>query len=128
MTPNNAAYVGSWIKTLRQDNNETFRADHDASAATDYLLALERGRSIADESTPDSPGAGPASLEEQTQKLERDREDELEADSRLESDRVDSPADDFALRESSNDINRWQPGSGTLQIEENRLVRSNTAR
>ena len=33
-----AAYVGSWIKTLRQDKNEIFRAAHDASAATDYLL------------------------------------------------------------------------------------------
>jgi len=107
-----AAYVGSWIKTLRQDKNEIFRAAHDASAATDYLLTLERDRSIADESlaagpTPDSPGSGPASLEEQSQELERDREDELETDSRLEADRADTPAGDVPVRESSNDISRW---------------------
>jgi len=118
-----AAYVGSWIKTLRQDKNEIFRAAHDASAATDYLLTLERDRSIADESlaagpTPDSPSSGPASLEEQSQKLERDREDELETDSRLEADRADTPAGDVPVRESSNDIARWEPGSGTLKVED----------
>lgn len=118
-----AAYVGSWIKTLRQDKNEIFRAAHDASAATDYLLALERDRSIADESLaaspkPDSPGSTPASLEEQTQRLERDREDELEADSSFEADRAASAGDDVPLRESSDGVARWQPGSGTLQIEE----------
>ena len=33
-----AAYVGSWIKALREDKNEIFRAAHDASAATDLPL------------------------------------------------------------------------------------------
>jgi len=42
-----AAYVGSWIKTLKEDKNEIFRAAHDASRAADYLLALERARSVA---------------------------------------------------------------------------------
>jgi antirestriction protein ArdC len=117
-----AAYVGSWIKTLSQDKNEIFRAAHDASAATDYLMTLERDRSIADESlgagpTPDSPGSGAASLEEQTQELERDREDELETDSRLDADRAaDSPTGD--VPDSSNDIARWEPGSGTLKVED----------
>ena len=119
-----AAYVGSWIKTLRQDKNEIFRAAHDASAATDYLLTLERDRSRAEESLAagpalDSPGSGPASLEEQTQKLERDREDELETDSALDVDRAtDSPATAVPVRESINDIARWEPGSGTLQVED----------
>jgi antirestriction protein ArdC len=44
-----AAYVGSWIKSLREDKNEIFRAAHDASRAADFLLALERDRSIAGE-------------------------------------------------------------------------------
>src|SRR4051794_26489923 len=44
-----AGYVGSWISALRQDKNEIFRAAHDASAAPDFLLALERDRSIADQ-------------------------------------------------------------------------------
>ena len=119
-----AAYVGSWIKSLRQDKNEIFRAAHDASAATDYLLALERDRSIADESlaagpTPDSAGSGQASLEEETRRLERDREDELETDSRLDAERIaDPPASDVPVRESSNDITRWEPGSGTLKVED----------
>ena len=39
-----AAYVGSWIQVLQQDKHEIFRAAHDASAMTDYLLALERER------------------------------------------------------------------------------------
>ncbi len=51
-----AAYVGSWIKTLKEDKNEIFRAAHDASRAADFLLALERVRSIAGE----LPPAGPA--------------------------------------------------------------------
>ena len=41
-----AAYVGSWVHALQQDKHEIFRAAHDASAITDYLLALERERSL----------------------------------------------------------------------------------
>ncbi len=44
-----AAYVSSWISVLKQDKNEIFRAAHDASRAADFLLALERERSIAGE-------------------------------------------------------------------------------
>jgi len=119
-----AAYVGSWIKALRQDKNEIFRAAHDASAATDYLLALERDRSIAEESlaagpTPDSPGNGPAILEEETQRLERDRDDELESRSNLNAERsADSPAEDGAVRESSSDTARWEAGSDTSKVEQ----------
>ena len=51
-----AAYVGSWIQTLQQDKHEIFRAAHDASAITDYLLALERERSV-DAERPMAPTA-----------------------------------------------------------------------
>lgn len=118
-----AAYVESWIKALRQDKNEVFRAAHDASAATDYLLALERDRSIADESLAagpavDSPGSGAALMEEQTDNLERDREDELESDERLAGERgPDSIAADGAMRESNQTAVRAEPGSGTLSVE-----------
>jgi antirestriction protein ArdC len=44
-----AAYVDSWIKALRDDKHEIFRAAHDASRATDFLLELEREREIAAE-------------------------------------------------------------------------------
>ena len=32
--------MGSWIKALKEDKNEIFRAAHDASKATDFLLRL----------------------------------------------------------------------------------------
>jgi antirestriction protein ArdC len=51
-----AAYVGSWIQVMRQDKHEIFRAAHDASAIADYLLALERERSL----DPERPAAEPA--------------------------------------------------------------------
>src|SRR6266851_5119659 len=50
-----AAYVGSWINVLKQEKNEIFRAAHDASRAADFLLALERDRSIAGEVLPAAP-------------------------------------------------------------------------
>ena len=119
-----AAYVGSWVKALREDKNEIFRAAHDASAATDFILALERDRSIADESlaagpAQDSPGSGAAILEEQTEKLERDREDELEANDHgtAEAQRDSGPADP-PVRESSNTAVRGELGSGTVNAED----------
>ena len=44
-----AAYVDSWIEVLQRDKHEIFRAAHDASAAVDYLLALEHSRSLGSE-------------------------------------------------------------------------------
>ena len=58
-----AAYVSSWINVLKQDKNEIFRAAHDASRAADFLLALERDKSMACQVLPAvpllySPGLG----------------------------------------------------------------------
>lgn len=76
-----AAYVGSWVKGLKEDKNEIFRAAHDASVATDFLLSLERERSRAEEELavvqdPTSAmGLSPAAvLEEETAEIHRDRE------------------------------------------------------
>ncbi len=77
-----AAYVGSWIKSLKEDKNEIFRAAHDASAAADFLLGLERDRSIAEESLQadsavdrdTSSSATLSELEQEAAKLDRDRE------------------------------------------------------
>lgn len=118
-----AAYVGSWIKTLREDKNEIFRAAHDASAATDYLLSLERDRSIADESiaagpTIESSGSRAAVLEEEAEKLERDREDQMEATAQLEADQVGERSSEAAARESSQFVARIEPGTGTVSLEE----------
>ncbi len=43
---NHAAYVASWIKALRDDKNEIFRAAMDAHRAVDFLLTLEREQSV----------------------------------------------------------------------------------
>ena len=118
-----AAYVGSWVKALREDKNEIFRAAHDASAATDYLLSLERDRSIADEALAagpslDSPGSRATILEEEAAKLERDREDEMEATASLGADRDRDRALVSAPRESSQYVARFEPGSGTVNVQE----------
>jgi len=41
-----AAYVGSWVEALKRDKNEIFRAARDASRATEFLLVLEREKSV----------------------------------------------------------------------------------
>jgi antirestriction protein ArdC len=55
---NHAAYVGSWIKALREDKNEIFRAAHEASAATDFVLSLDLEVSRAE--TLEMAGSGAA--------------------------------------------------------------------
>jgi antirestriction protein ArdC len=75
-----AAYVSSWIGVLKRDKNEIFHAAHDASRAVDFLLALERDRSIAGDVFPAAPLldstelGGPRSVpERKTRFHERDR-------------------------------------------------------
>jgi antirestriction protein ArdC len=115
-----AAYVGSWISALKQDKNEIFRAAHDASAATDFLLALERDRSIADQAlaatpakdTPATRTSRAAVFEEHTTKLEQNREDMAEHPG---SDVA--PAETSPVRESTQFAARYDPGSSTVNVE-----------
>ncbi len=129
-----AAYVGSWIKALRQDKNEIFRAANDASRASDFLLALERDRSIVDEALTVGPvldsatsvGAREAAYEQETTLLQRDREDLDEAF----PDEQSTPADRLLLHESSSRAKavpavresveitaRYEPGSATVKVQ-----------
>lgn len=39
-----AAYVGSWIQSLRQDKNEIFRAARDAHKAADFIIGLDKSK------------------------------------------------------------------------------------
>lgn len=62
-----AAYVQSWVKALREDKHEIFRAAKDAEKITDYVLAFEneRAREIVSEQSeerdrPDGREAGVA--------------------------------------------------------------------
>jgi antirestriction protein ArdC len=115
-----AAYVGSWISALKQDKNEIFRAAHDASAATDFLLALERDRSIADQALAaapavDAPATGTsraAVFEEEKTKLEQDREDIAE---QRGSDVA--RAETNPVRESTKFAARYEPGTSAVNVE-----------
>lgn len=128
-----AAYVGSWVAALKRDKNEIFRAAHDASSATDFLLTLERDRSIGDEELAGGPvvdsqtaGSSPAAvMEQEAEEMRRDRErlDEQEPDAALN--RVDPAILESAAnanersapaRESSQYAARYEPGSGTVNV------------
>jgi len=128
-----AAYVGSWGAALKRDKNEIFRAAHDASAATDFLLTLERERSIGDEELASGPvidssasGSSPAAvMEQEAEEVHRDRErlNEQEPDAALNS--VDPAILESAAnanersapaRESTQSAACYEPASGTLNV------------
>jgi len=128
-----AAYVGSWVAALKRDKNEIFRAAHDASAATDFLLTLERDRSIGNEELATGPamdstvsGSSPAAvMEQEAEEVRRDRErlDEEEPVSALNGiDRslfasvANANERSAPARESSQHTARYEPGSGTVNV------------
>ena len=41
-----AAYVGSWIKALKEDKNEIFRASRDAEMITEFLMSPELAKNV----------------------------------------------------------------------------------
>jgi antirestriction protein ArdC len=128
-----AAYVNSWIGALKRDKNEIFRAAHDASKATDFILALERDKSICEEDLASGPvlaagtaGSSPAAmLEQEAGELHHDRErvEEKEADAALSAedlailDSTDKANErSAAARESTEYAARYEPGSGTVNV------------
>jgi antirestriction protein ArdC len=133
-----AAYVGLWVKALREDKHEIFRAAHEASAAVDFLFALERDRSRADESlgaraaSEPAPGTVVAALEHEIEDLNKDRErlGELLPDDAGQRDGVASISDRsffgppesqdnaHGFRESSQFAARVERGSGTIAVQE----------
>jgi len=129
-----AAYVNSWIGALRRDKSEIFRAAHDASKATDFILALERDRSIGEEDLAGGPIlASPASgssqtviLEQETEEIHHDRErvEENESGLALNADPAVLEAAENAneqtspVRESTQYAARYEPGSGTVNVHE----------
>src|ERR1035441_10260081 len=128
-----AAYVNSWIGALKRDKNEIFRAAHDASKATDFILALERDKSIGEEDLASGPvltsrasGSSPAAiLEQETEELHHDRErvEEKESDAALTADdpailqSADNANEHAApVRESTDYAARYEPGSSTVNV------------
>lgn len=119
-----AAYVGSWIKVLKEDKHEIFRAAHDANAAADFLLALERDRSRAEqtlatgaEASAVSGSSKAAVLEDQTTELNRQR-DGAEENHSPESTVVSSDTrEEIDPWESTSHVARAEPDSGTVSVE-----------
>jgi hypothetical protein len=46
------------VEALRKDKNEIFRAAQDASRATEFLIAFERERSVAEQRSGTIPAVG----------------------------------------------------------------------
>jgi len=125
-----AAYVGSWIQALKQDKHEIFRAAHDASKATDLLLALERDTSIADHALSagaDAPANGSsrtANLRQDIADLDRDRDQIGEgsvpdavvrsADTLQKNGKIASEGQS----ENSRFAARYEPGSATVNVHD----------
>ena len=116
-----AAYVGSWVKALREDKNEIFRAAHDASAAADYLLSLERERSIGEALAADptsiEPGQREAALEDETAELKLKQEATVlgEAVDKVQADATTTRTED---ERDSTRTTRYEPGNGTVLAHE----------
>jgi hypothetical protein len=104
-----ASYVNSWIKALRDDKNEIFRAAYDASRASEFLLALERDKSFA-QSLVASPQSPAAVLEQEAARIQSD----LEAEPDLT---VSNP--EPVVHESGQAVGRFRPQDGTLRIHDN---------
>lgn len=128
-----AAYVGSWIASLKRDKNEIFRAAHDASAATDFILALDRDKSLGEERlaagldlAPVSSSSAVGVPEQETEDIQRDRErvEEMESDAALDASApatlgISDGANERSqpARESSEYAARYEPESATVNVE-----------
>ena len=112
---NHAAYVGSWIKALKEDKNEIFRAAHDASAATDFVLGLEREVSRAEALEIGNSAATDIEktqvIRDETEALENDRDLVGSAESNLSS----------GGQESTRFVARFEPQTGTVAVHDKRL-------
>jgi antirestriction protein ArdC len=108
-----ASYVGSWIQALRDDKNEIFRAAQDASRATEFLLALERDKTLG-QSLVDNAEAPAPVLEQETARLKSDLESEPYA---TEPD----PVPRVVTREAGDSIARLEPEDGVGKIHNNAL-------
>ena len=121
---NHAAYVGSWIKALKEDKNEIFRAAHDASAATDFVLSLEREVSRAEALESGNSAATDIEkaqvIRDETEVLENDRDLVGSADHGL-STGTERESGAESERESTRFVARFEPQTGTVAVHDKRL-------
>ena len=97
-----AAYVQGWIKVLKDDKNEIFRAAKDAGLASDYILGLERQREL------------------QPAERERDRQDEDRNQAGVQNGaaRDESTAPAVIERETSEHVADFDTKTGAVVITE----------
>ena len=121
---NHAAYVGSWIKALKEDKNEIFRAAHDASAATDFVLSLEREISKAEALEIGNSAATDIEkaqvIRDETETLENDRDLVGSAGRDTAADTEPRSGGD-SERENSRFVARVEPASGTVAVHDKSL-------
>jgi hypothetical protein len=106
-----AAYVGSWIKALKEDKNEIFRAAQDASSATDFLVTLERDRSVAEQELLSGRSFDPALDESSVAAFAR-----TTAEIHADRERLDTNERLAPERESTEQVARLEPASGTVNV------------
>lgn len=127
-----AAYVGSWIKALKEDKNEIFRAAHDASAAADFVLGLEREVSRAEalemasaapsdslELVPgvaNSTAAQAQDIRDEIGVLEIDRERIVGESHEAVAQQQPANSGDQPLRENSEVVARFEAETGTVAV------------
>jgi antirestriction protein ArdC len=126
-----ASYVNSWIGALKRDKNEIFRAAHDASKATDFILALERDKSIGEENLVSGPvltsrasGSSPGAIFEQdAEEIHHDRErvEEKESGTCLNASDL-AILESAPVRESTQYAARCEPDSGTVNVHANQTA------
>jgi antirestriction protein ArdC len=118
-----AAYVGSWIKALKEDKNEIFRAAHDASAATDYVLSLERTVSRAEAlevgNSSMSDVERTQGIRDEIEALENDRDRIGSADH--ESPRGEGLQPSSGARENTRFVARIESTTGTVALHDKEL-------
>jgi antirestriction protein ArdC len=119
---NHAAYVGSWIKALREDKNEIFRAAHEASAATDFVLSLDLEASRAETLELAGSGAAGSLQSPERSRGQKDTRDEVETfqpDRELVADAANRRAFDEngvgqKARQTDDNSNRSAANTGNL--------------
>jgi antirestriction protein ArdC len=121
---NHAAYVGSWIKALKEDKNEIFRAAHDASAATDFVLSLEREISKAEALEIGNSAATDIEkaqvIRDETETLENDR-DVVGSIGRDDSPATAATPAGDGERENTRFVARMERESGTVALHDKSL-------
>jgi antirestriction protein ArdC len=115
-----ASYLQSWIRGLKNDKNEIFRAAKDAHQAADLLLDLERGLTVEEALKGDRTRVA---REKETAKPDGLNAPGIAArgvtgPARGTRRGAGTPSDEGTRRETSEFVAQYEKGSGTVDITE----------